>query len=321
SRVLAGDETAADGAFERSLGAARRAGGGGDARGEVYLIGAGPGDPDLLTLRALQLLQCADVVLYDRLVGPQVLERARRDAELIFVGKAAGEHRQQERIHELLLQHAQAGKRVVRLKGGDPFVFGRGGEELELLAAHGIPCTVVPGITAALGAAAGAALPLTHRRLAHSLTLVNGHQGAGEVEPDWPSFADPRHTVVFYMGLGSLAGIVARLRAAGAAPGHPAALIARATLPEQEVVRGTLGDIVDRAAARNLPAPALFIIGACAAFDAARQDEQAMRPRNRQHELRPRGSKALTLIKRSHRGAPVAPDEPRSLPEHALEPM
>jgi uroporphyrin-III C-methyltransferase/precorrin-2 dehydrogenase/sirohydrochlorin ferrochelatase len=273
ARVLSGDESGAAHAFGRELLSAQvrtapptgRSGAG----GEVYLIGAGPGDPDLLTLRALQLLQQADVILYDRLVSPQVLERARRDAERIFVGKTHGELGQQEHIHELLLRHARAGKRVARLKGGDPFVFGRGGEELEVLAGHDIPCTVVPGITAAVGAAAAAMLPLTHRRLAHSVTFVNGHHSEGGAGPDWRFFADPEHTVVFYMGLTSLPEIVTRLRAAGARREHPAAIIAHATLPGQQIVRGTLGDIVTRASTQPLTPPALLIVGNVAAFEAA----------------------------------------------------
>jgi len=272
SRVLEGHEPAAARAYARELLTSQLSAApdtGASALGEVYLIGAGPGDPDLLTLRALQLLQQADVILYDRLVSPQVLERARRDAELIFVGKLHGERGQQEQIHELLLRYALAGKRVARLKGGDPFIFGRGGEELEVLAAHDIPCTVVPGITAGLGAAASAALPLTHRRLAHSVTFVNGYQGEGDAAQDWRFFADPQHTVVFYMGLGHLAEIVMRLRAAGAAPDHPAALIAHATLPGQQILRGTLANIVARAQARQVAPPALLIVGSVAAFAAA----------------------------------------------------
>ncbi len=272
SRVLAGDKGGAEEAYARELRSAelRTVGAAGEhgALGEVYLIGAGPGDPDLLTLRALQLLQQADVILYDRLVSPRVLERARRDAERIFVGKSAGESGQQERIHELLLTHALAGKRVARLKGGDPFVFGRGGEELEVLAAHDIPFTLVPGVTAALGAAASAALPLTHRRLAHSVTFVNGQSSDGGPPGEWAFFADPRHTTVFYMGLGQLAGIVSRLRAAGAAAGHPAALVASATLAGERIVRGTLGDIVSRVKALELAPPALLIVGNVAGFAA-----------------------------------------------------
>ena len=245
--------------------------------GEVYLIGAGPGDPDLLTLRALQLLQRADVIVYDRLVSEAVLERARRDAQRIFVGKAYGAHGQQAHIHALLVRLAGEGKRVARLKGGDPFVFGRGGEEIEALAAHGIPYTVVPGITAALGAAAAAELPLTHRRLASSVTFVNGHAGDGAL-PDWRFFANPEHTVVVYMGVAQLANIVARLRAAGAAPEHPAAIIERATLPGQRILRGTLGNIAALAQASEVEPPAILILGDVAAFAAAEPGTASVPP-------------------------------------------
>jgi uroporphyrin-III C-methyltransferase / precorrin-2 dehydrogenase / sirohydrochlorin ferrochelatase len=265
--VLRGDELAASQAFSRELRAAQLTAPRSEPRsclGEVYLIGAGPGDPDLLTLRALQLLQQVDVILYDRLVAPEVLERARRDAERIFVGKTHGERAQQQRINELLVRLAREGKRVARLKGGDPFVFGRGGEELEALTAHDIPCTVVPGITAALGAAAAAALPLTHRRLARSVTFVSGHD-LDAAPGEWRFFADPHHTVVFYMGVAQLPGIVARLRAAGAMPAHPAALIERATLPQQRIVRGSLGDIAARSLALGIEPPALLITGEVAA--------------------------------------------------------
>jgi uroporphyrin-III C-methyltransferase len=237
--------------------------------GRVYLVGAGPGDPGLVTARALELISQADVILYDRLIGDEVLAGARESAELVFVGKqGGGESMPQERIESLMVQHANAGREVVRLKGGDPFVFGRGGEELEALAALGIPCTVVPGITAALGAAASAAMPLTHRRLAHSVTFVNGHQGDA-APADWRFFADPRHTVVFYMAVAHLAGIVARLRAAGAGPAHPAAVIERATLPQQRIVRGSLADIAALAAEQHIEPPALLIVGEVAAFAAA----------------------------------------------------
>ena len=268
SHVLSGDEPGAERALARELRTSQLISTRAPARGslgEVYLIGAGPGDADLLTLRALQLLQQADVILYDRLVSPQVLERARRDAERIFVGKESGDSGQQERIHELLVKLAGEGKRVARLKGGDPFVFGRGGEELEVLAAHDIPCTVVPGITAALAAAARAALPLTHRRLAQSVTFVNGHQeesGAG----DWRFFADPQHTVVFYMAVAQLPAIVARLRAAGAASAHPAAIIERATLPGERILRAPLERITALAAEQRVIPPALLIIGDVAGF-------------------------------------------------------
>jgi len=268
--VFRGDEAGAERSLARELRAAQLTGpaAAGSGIGEVYLIGAGPGDADLLTLRALQLLQQADVVLYDRLVSPDVLDRARRDAERIYVGKDLGERGQQQRINGLLVELALSGKRVARLKGGDPFVFGRGGEELEALAAHDIPCTVVPGITAALGAAAGGMLPLTHRRLAHSVSFVSGHEPDGSSHA-WHFFADPRHTVVFYMAVGELEGVVSRLRAAGAAASHPAALIEQATLPQQRIIRGTLSDIVSRALAHRIGPPALLITGDVAAFSPA----------------------------------------------------
>jgi uroporphyrin-III C-methyltransferase/precorrin-2 dehydrogenase/sirohydrochlorin ferrochelatase len=267
SRVLHGDEAGAERALGQELltSTLTQSGAtGGQRLGEVYLIGAGPGDPDLLTLRALQLLQQADVILYDRLVNPVVLERARRDAVRVFVGKESGQRGQQVRIHELMVRLAREGKRVARLKGGDPFVFGRGGEEIEVLAANDIPYTVVPGITAALGAAASAGVPLTHRRLAQSVTFVNGHLGEGAL-PDWRFFANPQHTVVFYMAVAQLAELVARLRAAGAAPSHPAALVSQATLPQQVIVRGTLSNIASLAAERLVEPPALLIVGAVAA--------------------------------------------------------
>lgn len=270
TRVLAGDESGAIAAFAGELRTSRLTQGaaGAHTTGEVYLIGAGPGDPDLLTLRALQLLQQADVILYDRLVPDAILERARRDAERIPVGKAVGDHTQQDRIHELLLHFTAAGKRVARLKGGDPFVFGRGGEEIELLAAHDIPYVVVPGITAALAAAAVAQIPLTHRRLAHSVTLVTGH-ATDDTQLDWPALAAPRHTVVFYMGIAQLPAIVAKLRAAGAPADTCAAIIERAALPGQRVLRADLQHIAALAAAEQAAAPALLIVGAVAAFGAA----------------------------------------------------
>jgi uroporphyrin-III C-methyltransferase/precorrin-2 dehydrogenase/sirohydrochlorin ferrochelatase len=268
TRLLAGDEAGAAGAFANELRTSRltRAATG-SGSGEVYLIGAGPGDPDLLTLRALQLLQQADVILYDRLVPEAILERARRDAERIPVGKAVGDHAQQQRIHELLLQLAAAGKRVARLKGGDPFIFGRGGEEIELLAAHNIPFVVVPGITAALAAAAAAEIPLTHRRLAHSVTFVTGH-AVEDTHLDWAALAAPRHTVVFYMGVAQLPAIVAKLRAAGACADTGAVIVERAALSGQRVLRADLGRIAALAARERAAPPALLIVGAVAAFGA-----------------------------------------------------
>ncbi|MGH8131773.1 MAG: siroheme synthase CysG, partial [Steroidobacteraceae bacterium] len=271
THVLAGDEAAAGQAFTRELLTSQlttSAATSGSGLGEVYLIGAGPGDPDLLTLRALQLLQQADVILYDRLIPDAILERARRDAQRIFVGKEAGDHAQQARIHELLVHLARQGKRVARLKGGDPFVFGRGGEELEVLGAHGIPCVVVPGITAALGAAACADIPLTHRRLARSVTFVSGHALLDDAL-DWRGLAGPQRTVVCYMAVAQLPRIVARLRAAGVSPDLPAAIVERATLPGQRVLRASLAGIAELAAREQVAAPALLILGATAAPAAA----------------------------------------------------
>ena len=263
SELLAGNEGAAGRAFAAELAAARLAADGAATRvapGEVYLIGAGPGDPDLLTLRALQLLQQADVILHDRLVPECILERARRDAERIFVGKESGDPAQQSRINTLLVELARAGKRVARLKGGDPFIFGRGGEEAQVLAAHGIPYRVVPGITAALGAAAAAGIPLTHRHLSHSVTFVSGHAALDDTL-DWRALARTRQTVVFYMGVAQLPHIVARLRAAGAGAELPAAIVERATLATQRVLRAPLAGIAALALREQVAAPALLIVG------------------------------------------------------------
>ncbi len=262
AQLLRGDERAAEVTFEHELATAQASGA---PRGEVYLIGAGPGDPDLLTVRALHLLQQADVILYDRLVSPEVLDRARREAERICVGKAAGGDRgAQERVHELMVSRAAAGARVARLKGGDPFVFGRGGEEIRVLVRHAIPFAIVPGITAGLAAAASAAIPLTERGGAQSVTFAAGHV-AGSDLLDWPALARPRHTVVFYMGVTQLEHIVGRLMAAGAPSDRPAALVERATLPGERVLRAALGDIAAIARAACVAAPALLIVGEAAA--------------------------------------------------------
>jgi len=267
SQVLAGEEARAHEVFAEELSVSAAPA----PVGEVYLIGAGPGDPDLLTLRAAQLLQQADVVLYDRLVSDAVLARARRDAHRVFVGKEAGDPQAaQARINELLIQYARAGLRVARLKGGDPFIFGRGGEEIEALAANGIAYVIVPGITAALGAAAAAGIPLTHRKHAHSVTFATGHALDDEAL-DWDSLARPNHTVVFYMGVRHLSRIIARLRSAGARADHPAAIIERATLPEQRVLTGTLATLEALAADAGIAAPALLIVGEVASFAEARR--------------------------------------------------
>jgi uroporphyrin-III C-methyltransferase / precorrin-2 dehydrogenase / sirohydrochlorin ferrochelatase len=287
TRLLAGDEPGAQRAFEAELLISQlttSTATGGSALGEVYLIGAGPGDPDLLTLRALQLLQQADVVLYDRLVPPAVLEHARREARRIFVGKVHGGsegHTPQEDIHQRMIGFAREGLKVARLKGGDPFIFGRGGEEVEVLARAGIPYLVVPGITAALGAAAGAGIPLTQRGLAQSVTFVTGHLPEDDAL-DWRTLARRGQTVVFYMGVGKLVPIVARLRAAGAPDTLPAALIERATLPEQRVLRATLAQITDLAGSAGVTPPALLIVGDVVAVDAAGEPTPPPAPRARE---------------------------------------
>ncbi len=271
AKVCAGNQVQAEEDFQRELrttALTRSAATGARGLGECYLIGAGPGDPDLLTLRALQLLQQADVILYDRLVPAAVLDRARRDAERVFVGKEAGNHTTQERINELLVHYSRLGLRVARLKGGDPFVFGRGGEEVEILAANGIPYIVVPGITAALGAAAAANIPLTHRKLAQSVTFVTGHV-LDDGSLDWHTLARVRQTVVFYMGVGHLDQIVGKLRAAGAPAGLPAAVVEKATLPEQRTLRGTLETIAGIAHSATVAPPALLIVGDVTALAAA----------------------------------------------------
>ncbi|HMI76029.1 MAG TPA: siroheme synthase CysG [Steroidobacteraceae bacterium] len=230
--------------------------------GEVTLVGAGPGDPELLTLKALRALQDADVILHDRLVPEGLLDMARRDAVRISVGKAAGGiGSTQEQINALLIEHAQQGKRVVRLKGGDPFIFGRGGEELEALARAQISFSVIPGVTAAAGCAAYAGIPLTHRDYAHSVTFVTGHVDKDGREPDWRALAKPGLTAVFYMGLARVEQIAAQLLAHGATAALPAAVIAQGTLRDQRVITGTLATIAAVTAASNIESPALLVVG------------------------------------------------------------
>lgn len=231
-------------------------------QGEVVLVGAGPGDAGLLTLRALRALQNADVVLYDRLVSAEVLDLARRDSERIYVGKAAGQaHVSQEDINALLVKLAQSGKRVCRLKGGDPFIFGRGGEELEALAAHGIRFEVVPGITAAVGSAAYAGIPLTHRDHAQVLTFVTGHCKGETDKVDWELLSRPSQTCVFYMGLGHLDNILAQLREHGVPAERAAAVIEQGTQSRQRVITGTLADLAAKTRAADVQSPALLVVG------------------------------------------------------------
>jgi uroporphyrin-III C-methyltransferase/precorrin-2 dehydrogenase/sirohydrochlorin ferrochelatase len=232
------------------------------ASGEVTLVGAGPGDPELLTLKALRALQDADVIFHDRLVSDAILDFARRDATRICVGKSAGGiGTTQSEINHLLIRHATEGKRVVRLKGGDPFIFGRGGEELEALALAQIDFSVVPGVTAASGCAAYAGIPLTHREYAHSVSFVTGHADENGKQPDWRALAFPGATAVFYMGLARLDHIVSKLLEHGAAVTLPAAIVARGTLPNQRIIAATLGTILDAASRAALESPALLVVG------------------------------------------------------------
>lgn len=257
--VYRGDDAAAATGFDAVL---RDAAGMAAPVGQVALIGAGPGDPELLTLKGLRLLQEADVVLYDNLVNRQILEYARRDAEHVYVGKKRSFHGiRQEGINALLVEHALAGRNVVRLKGGDPFIFGRGGEEIATLAEHGIDCVVVPGITAGLGAASYAGIPLTHRDVSQSVRFVTGHRQDGLVNLDWPELARPDQTLVVYMGLPGLAEILTQLVAHGLAADTPAALVEKATLPEQRVIVGTVSDLAARAEAAAVAGPSTTIIG------------------------------------------------------------
>ncbi|SDX81874.1 uroporphyrin-III C-methyltransferase / precorrin-2 dehydrogenase / sirohydrochlorin ferrochelatase [Allochromatium warmingii] len=257
-RILAGQFEEAEAIIERELAP--------DALerdlGEVYLVGAGPGDPDLISFRALRLMQQADVVVYDRLVAAPILNMTRRDAQRIYVGKERNHHAmRQEEINRLLADLAKDGHRVLRLKGGDPFIFGRGGEEIDTLAAEGVPFQVIPGITAASGCAAYAGIPLTHRDYAQSVTFVTGHLKDGSIDLNWPALAQPHQTIVFYMGLVGLPIIVQQLLAHGVAPEMPIALVQQGTTHLQRVYTGTLATICASVEADPPAPPTLLIVG------------------------------------------------------------
>ena len=259
--VFSGDDQTARTLLERELTAAaaeEREG----VSGEVYLVGCGPGDPDLLTFKALRLMQKADVVLYDRLLGDGILNLVRREAERIYVGKREGDHAvPQEEISDMLVRLAREGKRVLRLKGGDPFIFGRGGEEIEKLAENHIPFQVVPGVTAASGCAAYAGIPLTHRDHAQSCLFITAHGRNGIVEVDWAQILRPNQTVAVYMGLKLLPDLMRQFIDHGGAPDMPVAVVEKGTRPDQRVITGTIADIADKVKEAGLKSPAMIIIG------------------------------------------------------------
>ncbi len=256
--VLSGNEKAAEELLQKILSNTTTT----KNKGEVYLVGAGPGDPDLLTFRALRLMQQADIVLYDRLVSPEILELTRRDSEKIYVGKQRENHSlPQDSINNLLATLAKKGKRVVRLKGGDPFIFGRGGEEIQTLVDQGISFQVVPGITAASGCATYAGIPLTHRDHAQSCTFVTGHLKDGSANLNWQQLTAPNQTIVFYMGLSSLKTICDSMIVNGCAKNHPIAIIQQGTTPNQRVITGILETFPEIVANSNIKAPTLIIVG------------------------------------------------------------
>ncbi len=258
--ALAGDDAAASADLQRAIAGA--AGERQNPQGEVYLVGAGPGDPDLLTFRALRLMQKADVVLYDRLTDQGVMNLVRREAERIYVGKEPDNHElPQGEISALLVKLANEGRRVLRLKGGDPFMFGRGGEEIETLAAHGIPFQVCPGVTAAIGAAAYAGIPLTHRDHAQACVFVTGHGKDGGIDLDWTPLLQPRQTVAIYMGLRNLEALTREFVARGADADLPAAIVDNATRANQRVVVGTLSTLAAKARAADVRGPSIIIVG------------------------------------------------------------
>ncbi|NOS95674.1 MAG: uroporphyrinogen-III C-methyltransferase, partial [Methylotenera sp.] len=257
-RVLSGQEQAARELLQHLIDAPDAT----SHKGEVFLVGGGPGDPDLLTFRALRLMQQCDVCVYDKLVSPEVMALVRRDAELIYVGKSRDQHTlPQEEINELLAKLALQGKRVLRLKGGDPFIFGRGGEEIETLMARGVPFQVVPGITAANGVSSYAGIPLTHRDYAQACLFITGHLKDGTLDLDWVAMSRPSQTVVIYMGLVGLAQICEKLIEHGVSADMPVAVVQQGTTQRQKVVVATLADLAEKVTAAGLKPPCLTIIG------------------------------------------------------------
>ncbi|HFE37945.1 MAG TPA: uroporphyrinogen-III C-methyltransferase [Gammaproteobacteria bacterium] len=257
--MFAGQETQAKSYLEQALAKGEALT---DGQGEVYLVGAGPGDPDLLTFRALRLLQQADVIVYDRLVSEPILALARKDAERIYVGKQKSDHTlPQDDINRILLALAKDGKRVLRLKGGDPFIFGRGGEEIELLMEEGIPFQVVPGITAAAGCAAYAGIPLTHRDYAQSVVFATGHLKDNSINLNWPALIQGNQTLVFYMGLTGLVTICKKLIEHGMKKETPIALVEKGTTPDQQIHIGTLLSLPESLRQLKVKPPTLIIVG------------------------------------------------------------
>jgi len=257
-RVLSGQEQAARELLQHLIDAPDAT----SHKGEVFLVGGGPGDPDLLTFRALRLMQQCDVCVYDKLVSPEVMALVRRDAELIYVGKSRDQHTlPQEEINELLAKLALQGKRVLRLKGGDPFIFGRGGEEIETLMARGVPFQVVPGITAANGVSSYAGIPLTHRDYAQACLFITGHLKDGTLDLDWVAMSRPSQTVVIYMGLVGLAQICEKLIEHGVSADMPVAVVQQGTTQRQKVVVATLANLAEKVTAVGLKPPCLTIVG------------------------------------------------------------